>query len=58
MVARRHHYLPRCYLKGFAKPQKRGKSCYVHVFDRDGKTFTTNIVNIAAERDFNRVEVE
>jgi len=58
MTARRHHYLPRCYLKGFAKPRKRGKSHYVHVFDRDGKTFTANIINVATERDFNRVEVE
>jgi hypothetical protein len=58
MVARRHHYLPRCYLKGFAKPRKRGKSHHVHVFDRDGKTFTANIINVATEKDFNRIEVE
>jgi hypothetical protein len=58
MVARRHHYLPQCYLRGFAKPQKRGRAHHVHVFDRNGKTFTTNIINVATERDFNRVEVE
>jgi uncharacterized protein DUF4238 len=58
MVARRHHYLPQCYLKGFSKPRKRGKSHEVHVFDRSGKTFRTNIINVAAERDFNRIEVE
>jgi hypothetical protein len=58
MVARRHHYLPRCYLKGFAKPRKRGTAHHVHVFDRSGKTFTSNIINVATERDFNRVEVE
>jgi len=58
VTARRHHYSPRCYLKGFAKPRKKGKAHHVYVFDRDGKTFTTNIINIATERDFNRVEVE
>lgn len=57
-VARRHHYLPRCYLKGFAKPRKHGASHHVHVVDRSGKTFTTNIINVAAEKDFNRIEVE
>ena len=58
MISRRHHFLPQCYLKGFAQPRKRGKSHHVVVFDRDGKKFTTNIANIAVEHDFNRVEVE
>src|SRR5689334_24429157 len=58
MVARRHHYLPRCYLKHFAKPRARGSSHHVHVFDRDGKAFTANISNVATERDFNRVDIE
>ncbi len=30
----------------------------MHVFDRDGKTFTANITNVATERDFNRVDIE
>jgi Protein of unknown function (DUF4238) len=58
MVARRHHYLPECYLKGFARPRNHGASHRVHAFDRSGKAFTTNIENIAVERDFNRIEVE
>jgi hypothetical protein len=58
MVARRHHFLPQCYLKGFSKPRKRGKTHNVVVFDRDGKTFTSNILNIAVKHDFNRVEIE
>ena len=58
MVARRHHYLPQCYLKGFSKPRKRGKSHHVHVYDRSGKTFNANIINIATKKDFNRVEIE
>ena len=58
MVAKRHHYLPQCYLKGFSKPKKRGRVQAVQVYDRSGKTFNTNIINIANEKDFNRVEIE
>ncbi|MDF0517740.1 DUF4238 domain-containing protein [Bradyrhizobium yuanmingense] len=58
MVARRHHFLPQCYLKGFSRPKKRGKTHQVVVFDRDGKSFTSNILNIAVEQDFNRVEID
>jgi hypothetical protein len=58
MVSRRHHFLPQCYLKGFSQPRKRGKSHHVTVFDRDGRRFTSNILNIAVEHDFNRVEIE
>ncbi|MBR0753539.1 DUF4238 domain-containing protein [Bradyrhizobium jicamae] len=58
MVARRHHFLPQCYLKGFARPKKHGKTHQVVVFDRAGKSFTSNIINIAVEQDFNRVDVE
>ena len=56
--ARRHHYLPQYYLKGFGKPRQRGKAHYVQVFDRSGKTFRTNIINVAIENDFNRVEID
>src|SRR4051812_2922984 len=58
MTARRHHYLSQCYLKGFAQPRRRGKSHHILVFDRNGKTFTTNIINVAAEKDFHRIDVE
>ncbi len=58
MVARRHHFLPQCYLRGFSQPRKKGKIHNVVVFDRDGKQFTSNILNIAVKRDFNRVEIE
>src|SRR5699024_12602915 len=30
----------------------------VVTFDRSGKSFTSNILNIAVEQDFNRVEIE
>jgi hypothetical protein len=58
MVARRHHFLPQCYLKGFGQPRKRGKIHNVVVFDRDGKQFTSNILNVAVKRDFNRIEIQ
>jgi hypothetical protein len=58
MVARRHHFLPQCYLKGFSQPRKRGKTHNVVVFDRNGGMFTSNILNIAVKHDFNRVEIE
>lgn len=57
-VARRHHFLPQCYLKGFSQPRQRNKIHNVVVFDRSGKKFTSNIINIAVKRDFNRVELE
>ncbi len=56
-VARQHHYVPRCYLKGFTVPRRKKRQ--VVVFDRvDGRSFTTAVDNVAAERDFNRIEVE
>ncbi|MDU1671519.1 MAG: DUF4238 domain-containing protein, partial [Bradyrhizobium sp.] len=58
MVARRHHFLPQCYLRGFSRSKKRGKTHQVVTFDRSGKSFTSNILNIAVEQDFNRVEIE
>lgn len=54
--ARRHHFLPQCYLKGFCIfPKKR------QLFVVDAKqqiSFTTNISNIAQERDFNRIGID
>jgi hypothetical protein len=56
--ARRHHYVPACYLKHFAVPTDRyaGK---LHVYDRiSGKSWTSSPDNSAHERDFYRVDVE
>ena len=58
MTARRHHYIPQCYLKGFAVSRKRGKA-QVYVFDREQrKMFVTATDNVGLERDFNRIETE
>jgi hypothetical protein len=58
MVARRHHYVPLCYLKAFSVEQKKDK-WQVQVFDKkERKTYRTATENVALERDFNTVEAE
>jgi hypothetical protein len=57
VVARKHHYVPQCYLKGFAVEREPVRQ--VQVFDRvSRKTFVASIANIAAEKDFNTVDLE
>jgi hypothetical protein len=47
---RKHHYVPQAYLKRFAVQDQ------VFVFDKQNEqTFKTNVLNIAAERDFYRI---
>jgi hypothetical protein len=56
VTARRHHYVPQCYLKGFVSNPKKPK-----LFVIDGKerrSFHTAPANVAAERDFHRIEVD
>lgn len=54
--ARNHHWVPQCYLKGFAK--SRSKKAKLHVIDAmERKAFQTNPRNVAAARDFNRIEI-
>jgi Protein of unknown function (DUF4238) len=55
MTARNHHYVSQCYLRGFTH---RGTS---RLFVVDGvakRTFETTPRNVAAERDFNRIDVD
>jgi hypothetical protein len=55
VTARRHHFVPQCYLKGFTVERKKRRQ--ITVFDaKNRKVFTTAIDNVALERDFNRVE--
>lgn len=57
MSARNHHYVSQFYLKGFA--DLRDKTPQVKVFDlAQGRTFKTTPRNIAAKRDFNRVDID
>lgn len=56
-VARKHHYVPRAYLGGFtATGTKDGKFFVLDV--ESGRAFRTSPANVAAERDFNRVDIE
>lgn len=56
MVARRHHYLPQCYLRGFVRHRDKPK---LFVVDRDlRKAFFANPINVAQERDFHAVQAE
>lgn len=55
--ARNHHFVPQHYLKNFARP--RSKEGKLTVFDlKERKSFTTRPRNVAARRDYNRVEIE
>jgi hypothetical protein len=55
MTARRHHFLPEAYLKGFAASVEQPQLC---VFDlTEGRMFLASPDNIAVRRDFNRVNL-
>jgi hypothetical protein len=54
--ARHHHYLPQCYLRGFAVGS--GKRCRLTVATIAGKHyFETNPRNVGGVRDFNRIDI-
>lgn len=56
-VPRNHHWVPQCYLKGFAK--SRSKNAQLHVIDAIAQRhFVTIPRNVASARDFNRVEID
>lgn len=56
--ARRHHYVPACYLRHFAIPQDRYEGT-IHAYDRvTGKSWQSSPDKSAHERDFYRVDVE
>lgn len=55
--ARNHHWVPQCYLKGFAK--SRSKNAQLFVIDAAAKrSFATKPRNVASARDFNRVDLD
>lgn len=56
-AARNHHWVPQCYLKGFAKSPSKNAQLYVVDAVKD-KAFVTTPRNVASERDFNRIEVD
>jgi len=55
--ARHHHYIPQCYLRGFAMPG-RGKHPQITVSNIVHRTqYETTSRNIGGKRDFNRINV-
>jgi Protein of unknown function (DUF4238) len=56
MVARKHHYVSQCYLKGFVK--NRDKAQLFVVDSEKPKPFFTSTQNVAAKRDFHTIDVE
>ena len=59
MVARRHHYVPKCYLNSFAAPKKGKQKPEVLSFDAtQRKCFRTATDNVALEKDFNTIDLE
>lgn len=55
-IARIHHYVPRTYLRGFARGA--GKSSQLLAIDVvDRRSFWTSPKNVCAERDFNRIDI-
>jgi hypothetical protein len=53
-ITRKHHYVPQMYLTGFAN--NKGQCFVVDASTR--KTFTSSTANIAAERDYNKIEAQ
>lgn len=55
MTARNHHYISQAYLSAFS--ELKGKNEQVEAFSfSEEKIFSTNIRNVGAKRDFNRIE--
>lgn len=55
--ARHHHYIPQCYLRGFATGS--GKRARLTVANLDAQEFfETKPRNVAGVRDFNRIDIE
>ena len=55
-TARRHHYVPQFYLKGFSDPNLQNER--IHVIDKEERRpFVTTPPNIAVQGDFNRINI-
>ncbi|MGV0087314.1 DUF4238 domain-containing protein (plasmid) [Rahnella aceris] len=56
-IARHHHYLSQCYLRGFTRGNAK-KSRLTVIDLKNGSIFETIPRNVGGVRDFNRVEIE
>ena len=52
-----HHYIPQCYLHGFAPRKQKKRQRHEHTVEGAdvGRKFTTAPRNVAGQRDVNRV---
>lgn len=57
MSARNHHYISQAYLSAFSEKKGKNEQVMAFSFSRE-KSFHTNIRNVGAKRDFNRIESE
>jgi len=55
--ARIHHWVPQCYLKGFAKSDSKNAQLFV-VDGFRGTAFVASPRNVASARDFNRIDAD
>jgi hypothetical protein len=59
MVAKRHHFVPKCYLESFAIKSDKKKKSDLCVFDAvERKDFTTAPNNVALQTDFNTIDLD
>lgn len=59
VAARRHHYVPKCYLNSFAVENPVKKKPDMLVFDAvEKRCFRTSPDNVALEKDFNTIDLE
>jgi hypothetical protein len=56
MTARRHHFVSQCYLNGFVANRDKPRLFVVDLQTR--RTFETSPANVAAERDFHRIDID
>ncbi|WP_293935767.1 DUF4238 domain-containing protein [Iodobacter sp.] len=57
MIARRHHYLSQCYLRGFTKNEAK-KSQLICIDIKEKRTFKTTPQNVGSSKDFNKITID
>ena len=59
MVAKRHHFVPKCYLESFSVKNTKKKKSNLYAFDVvDRKVFRPAPDNVALQTDFNTINLE
>jgi hypothetical protein len=59
MVAKRHHFVPKCYLESFSVKNPKKKKSNLYAFDAvDRKVFRPSPDNLALQTDFNTIDLE